>query len=67
MNKINKVLPVLFENKIDCCSCSACMCVCPVGAIVMKEDSQGFIYPIIDDNKCIRCYICMKKCPLSAK
>ena len=56
MNKIN--MPILYEQKKDCYAC------CPVKAIQMKSDNEGFQYPIIDEKKCIRCLKCIKVCPL---
>ena len=44
-----------------CCGCGACYSVCPVGAIEMKEDNEGFLYPFINSN-CIKCKKCMKVC-----
>lgn len=57
-------LPVLFKNKEMCCGCSACFSVCPKQAIKMIPDEEGFDYPHIDDEKCIRCYMCIKVCPI---
>ena len=58
----NKSVPVLFEEKYQCCGCTACYAICPKDAISMKCDEEGFLYPIIDENKCIRCYACLKVC-----
>lgn len=55
-------IPILFENKIECCGCTACFSICPVGAIEMKEDEEGFEYPIIDIKKCVRCNRCLNVC-----
>lgn len=64
LNKtIGKTYPILFENKEDCCGCSACMAVCPMSAIVVKTDEEGFNYPQINREMCIRCYQCLKVCP----
>ena len=52
----------LFENKIDCCGCWACVNICPRKAIVMLEDEEGFFYPKIDEEKCINCDLCKKVC-----
>lgn len=52
----------LFKEKKDCAGCSACMNICPKGAIEMKEDEYGFIYPFIDEEKCIHCNLCKKVC-----
>ena len=37
--------------------------MCPKGAISIKRNSEGFIEPLIDKEKCINCGICLKKCP----
>lgn len=55
-------IPVLFTKKEDCCGCGACLNICPKRAITMYEDECGFIYPIIDENKCIRCGQCKTVC-----
>ena len=49
-------------NKVLCSACGACENVCPTMAIQMKEDKQGFLYPVIDDAKCINCHLCDKIC-----
>lgn len=30
----------------------------------MKEDVEGFEYPLIDYARCIGCYKCIKVCPI---
>lgn len=55
-------LPDLWPNKDDCCGCTACWAICPVSAIEMSEDEEGFLYPVIDASKCIRCHKCLKIC-----
>ena len=45
-----------------CTGCSSCVLTCPVHAITMKEREDGFFYPDIDRNKCLRCTQCMKAC-----
>ena len=52
----------VFENKTECCGCGACQAICPKNAIEMVEDEYGFIYPRIDENKCINCNLCKKAC-----
>lgn len=49
-------------SKNDCCGCSACAGVCPTSAISMKTDSEGFMYPFIDEKKCVDCSKCAKMC-----
>lgn len=47
----------------ECTGCTACSSVCGKSAITFKEDSLGFLYPVIDANKCVDCGICQKICP----
>lgn len=52
----------LFQNKSDCCGCGACYNICPKKAISMKEDQYGYVYPVIDETKCVKCGLCKKVC-----
>lgn len=61
-SKSQKDVPTLYENDENCCGCSACFAVCPVDAIKMQPDEAGFLFPVIDAEKCIRCYQCIKVC-----
>lgn len=47
----------------ECTGCSACAMLCPVGAIAMIEDAQGFLRPQIDEKQCIQCGKCDQNCP----
>lgn len=55
-------LPELYKEKENCCGCTACYAICPAEAITMKPDEEGFLYPYVHGEKCIRCYECMKVC-----
>ena len=49
--------------KEECCGCSACYASCPTDAISMIPDSiEGFLYPRIDESKCIECGKCLNVC-----
>lgn len=50
------------HKKEDCCGCSACMTICPAKCITMKRDEEGFLYPEIDETKCLHCGMCQKVC-----
>lgn len=50
-------------TKRQCCGCGACENSCPVDAITMVQDQEGFFYPVIDEKKCIHCGKCLKACP----
>lgn len=49
-------------KKEDCCGCTGCYSICPKDAITMKTDEKGFLYPSIDEAKCIDCGLCIKVC-----
>lgn len=48
----------------NCCGCSACASKCPVSAIGMKYDAEGFLYPQINSEKCVNCGACVNVCPI---
>ncbi len=48
----------------DCCGCRSCEQSCPTKCIEFIINSEGFIYPTVDKNKCINCSVCLKKCPI---
>lgn len=60
---MKKNVPILYKTKSECCGCSACYAGCPQRAIIMKRDVEGFLYPIINEEKCIKCYKCIAICP----
>ena len=47
----------------NCTGCAACRNACGVGAIELIEDREGFVYPHVDQNKCVNCGKCAKSCP----
>lgn len=57
----NNILKI--ENEINhCTSCQLCSAVCPVGAIKIKVNGEGFYQPIISNEKCINCGKCISVC-----
>lgn len=52
----------LFVENEDCCGCTACMSICPMQAITMQPDIEGFLYPVINRESCIKCGMCKKVC-----
>ena len=63
---MEKMIPTLYNKKEECCGCTACYAICPKDAISMVEDEEGFDYPEVDEGKCVRCYQCVKVCPIKA-
>ena len=51
-------------DKNSCCGCTACYSICPQNCINMVQDSEGFLYPEIELEKCIQCNKCERVCPL---
>lgn len=56
------MISIDFNN--ECCGCSACSQICPQECIKMRENSEGFLIPQIDFEKCVSCNLCEKVCPV---
>ncbi|MCD8335810.1 MAG: Coenzyme F420 hydrogenase/dehydrogenase, beta subunit C-terminal domain, partial [Lachnospiraceae bacterium] len=61
-----------MENNIEqigkrCTGCRVCEQVCPQKCITMQPNTEGFLYPLIDKDKCIHCGLCLKKCAQNEK
>lgn len=51
---------------IDCCTgCMACYNICHSNAIKMFPDKEGFLRPVINNDKCVGCNQCIKVCPVN--
>lgn len=60
--KLNEMQRIAFKARAMCCGCGACESACPVHAISMELDGEGFRYPVIDNGTCIHCNLCEKVC-----
>lgn len=56
-----------LKKKSDCCGCTGCKAICPVGAISMLQDEEGFFYPVVSREKCIQCGLCELACPIQQR
>lgn len=50
-------------SQMDCTGCKMCKDICPVDAISFETDNEGFWYPKVNYEKCIKCSKCVKACP----
>lgn len=53
---------MLCEEK-KCTGCMACYAACPVNAIRITKDGQGFLRPEVCEDACVRCNKCEDACP----
>lgn len=58
---------IVIKNKVDCSGCYACANICTENCLSMIQDDEGFWYPNVDENKCIKCKLCIKVCPIINK
>lgn len=56
-----------IKEKRLCCGCESCVQICPKQCIEMKEDREGFRYPIVNKDVCVNCHICESVCPCLQK
>lgn len=55
---------IKIKDKAKCCGCTACASICAKHCISMKEDKEGFLYPMVDANSCVDCGACENVCPV---
>lgn len=56
-------MPHLCDPKL-CVGCSACTNSCSHDCISMAADTEGFMYPVVDEHNCVACGLCEKNCPV---
>jgi coenzyme F420-reducing hydrogenase beta subunit len=64
MQKGKLMIDIKIKEKKDCVGCYACANICPVNCIFMIKDEEGFWYPKVDYDKCIKCDKCITVCPI---
>jgi len=55
---------IQIKNPSDCCGCFACVQKCPIQCIDMETDHEGFLYPRVDEERCVDCGLCNSVCPV---
>lgn len=55
-------MQICAEEK--CTGCGSCAIACPQNCISMGEDDEGFRYPSLQPECCVRCGVCQKVCPV---
>ena len=58
-----KIEEMIAKNRADCSGCAACANICPLNAIEMTRDAEGFSYPKINPDRCVKCRRCDMTCP----
>lgn len=54
---------ISFDFEKYCCGCGACVDVCPVSVVSLRQGKGGFLFPVIDNDKCTHCGRCDCICP----
>ena len=47
----------------NCTGCGACANICPVHAIEMRYDDNGYLKPLVNESECVHCEKCSLVCP----
>lgn len=63
MKSSNGIQPRINDLGDGCCGCGVCAANCSRGCITLISDAVGFLYPQIDDDRCVQCGACDCACP----
>ncbi len=53
----------IIDTNKKCVGCGACVDICPVKALKLHQDENGFYVPDFQNDACINCGKCLKACP----
>ena len=56
-----------LADKALCSGCGACYLTCSRGAIALRPNSEGFVFPTVNPALCVECGRCEKVCPINTK
>jgi len=60
-------LPIFANGTLNldsCFGCTACEQICGYDSIEMRLDQEGFLYPVLNEQSCIECGLCVRACPM---
>ena len=55
---------IRLASIVSCTGCNSCSNVCPSSSIKMMYNKYGFLQPTIDNERCLKCHLCEKVCPI---
>lgn len=47
---------------LSCSGCGLCVNICTKSAITLQPDKIGFLRPVVDEQTCVDCGLCIKQC-----
>lgn len=50
-------------SKNLCNGCKMCKDICPTNAVYYETNKEGVWFPKVEYDKCIKCGLCVEKCP----
>lgn len=53
---------MISNSNSKCTGCRTCENICPKNCISLVENNEGFLFPYIDFEKCIKCNKCSEHC-----
>ena len=59
-----QITEMIKKRRQACSGCQACANACPCDVIQMEADEEGFLYPIIDEQRCVQCGQCDRACTM---
>ena len=52
----------ILQIRNTCTGCGACVSACTNEALTLRYDDEGFYFPQLDEQRCVRCHLCEKAC-----
>lgn len=52
---------------VKCTACNSCVVSCHKKALTLRQNQEGFFYPVINEDLCNECKACISVCPVIKK